>query len=563
MRALVECVPNFSDGRNQDTIQAISAAISSVPGVALLNVEPDPDYNRTVVTFVGDPLASVEAAFRAHKVAAQRIDMTKQTGNHPRMGAADVVPFIPIANSSMKECVTLAELYAERVWTELGIPMYLYEAAARKPDRRNLASIRAGEYEGLEAKLRDENWAPDIGKPVFVPKSGATVTGARFFLVAYNVNIDTPDSKLVNEIALDIRSLGRPKVDENGQPVLNEKGKKIFIPGRLKEIKAMGVPLERDGRSLSQVSINVINYRITAPHTAFDEVVNDATKLGLKITGSEIVGLVPQEALVLAGKHSLEKKGVSSNAISDDDLMMKGVDYLGLNDLYPFDVSEKVIEKIVEKKFGSSSTEALVDLSVENFTNKVASDSPAPGGGSVAAAVAAQGVALLEMVCCLTVGKKKYEAVWDELSKIREEIMPYRQELVRAVDRDTIAFNSLMAAMKMPKETEPDKAIRKQAILDATRFATQVPLHVVRIASTALQFAQDIAAKGNTNALSDVGVGASMLLAGARGAMMNVMINLPGLPEPEQIIIRHQLEQLMESTERVAASVVAEVQSKL
>ncbi len=563
MRALVECVPNFSEGRNQETIKLISDAISSVSGVALLNVEPDPDYNRTVVTFAGDPLATVEAAFRAHKVAAEHIDMTKQTGNHPRMGAVDVVPFIPISGVTTQECVALSELYAQRVWDELGIPMFLYEAAARKPDRKNLASIRAGEYEGLAEKLKDPHWTPDIGEPVFVPKSGATVTGSRFFLIAYNVDIECPDEKPANEIALNIRTLGRPKVDEQGKPVLNDNGKKTFIPGRLKEIKAMGVPLERGGRKLSQVSINVINYRVTAPHQAYEEVVKDAAAMGLKVSGSEIVGLVPQEALILAGKFTIDKSGTKSTGLTADELMHKGIEYLGLNDLYPFDPTEKVIEKIIEKRFSSGSEESLIVLSVEEFTSQVASDRPAPGGGSVAAMAAAQGVALLEMVCALTVGKKKYEDVWEELANVKEELTPLRNELIRAIDRDTLAFNSLMAAMKLPKETDGEKALRKLAILDATRFATQVPLHVVRIVAKSLQYAANIAAKGNKNALSDVGVGASMLLAGARGAMLNVMINLPGLPETEQQIIKLRLEELMGGVEQTAEIVVNSVKSKL
>ncbi|MDK9699815.1 MAG: glutamate formimidoyltransferase [bacterium] len=562
MRALVECVPNFSEGRNPETIRLISNAISSVPGVALLNVEPDADYNRVVVTFAGDPLASVEAAFRAHKVAAERIDMTRQTGNHPRMGAADVVPFIPISGITMTECVRLSELYAHRVWEELGIPMYLYEAAARTPERKNLATIRSGEYEGLEEKLRDPHWKPDIGDAVFVPRSGATVTGARFFLIAYNVNIDNPDPKFANEIALNIRSLGRPKVDENGKPILNDKGKKIFVPGRLKDIKAMGVPLERDGRKISQVSINVINYRNTPVHVVYEEVLKDAPEYSLQVSGSEIVGLVPQDALVLAGKHALEKNGGTWEGKSSDELLHAGVEYLGLNDLYPFDVNEKVIEKIVEQKFGGEEA-LLTDLSVERFTTEVASESPAPGGGSVSAAAAAQGVALLEMVCALTVGKKKYEEVWDEMKQVRCELRPLREELIRSVDRDTQAFNALMAAMKLPKETEADKATRKQAMLDATRYATQVPLHVVRTIAHAVQFAPDIAAKGNKNALSDVGVGAALLRAGARGALLNVLINLPSLPEPEQQIIKHQVETLFDTVDRIASSVVQSVQASL
>lgn len=559
MRALVECVPNFSEGRNPETIQLISGAISSVPGVALLNVEPDADYNRTVVTFAGDPLAAVEAAFRAHRVAAERIDMTVQKGNHPRMGAADVVPFIPISGLSMADCVQLSEIYAERVWNELGIPMYLYEAAARSADRRNLANIRAGEYEGLAEKMKDPKWAPDFGDPVFNARSGATVTGARFFLIAYNVNIDNPDPKFAHEIALNIRSLGHPKLGPDGKQEVNEKGKKVFIPGRLKDIKAMGVPLDRDNRKLSQISVNVINYRTTPVHTVFDEAKHDADAMGLKVTGSEIVGLVPMEALVEAGKRSV---GDTATGLSPDELMHKGVAYLGLNDLYPFDCDEKVIEKIVDKRFGGVE-ELLSTLTVEAFTASVASESPAPGGGSVAAAAAAQGVALLEMVCSLTVGKKKYEDVWEELAAVKKSLEPLREELIRSIDRDTSAFNALMAAMKLPKETDLDKAKRKAAMLDATRYATQVPLHVLRVAANAIQVAPSIAEKGNRNALSDVGVGASMLLAGARGALLNVQINVPGLPDAEQDIVRRAADVYFSEVERVATTAINEVQAKL
>lgn len=560
MRALVECVPNYSEGRNLETIKAITDAISSVQNVALLNVEPDPDYNRVVVTFAGEPLAVVEAAFRGHKVAAELIDMSVQKGNHPRMGAADVVPFIPIRGIGMDECAKLSELYAERVWTELGIPCYLYEHAARKPERRNLATIRAGEYEGLEEKLKDANWKPDVGEAVFVRKSGATVTGSRFFLIAYNVNINHTDEKLANEIALTIRSLGKPKVDAHGKPVLNDKGKKIFIPGRLKEIKAMGVPLERNGRNLSQVSVNVINYRTTPVHVVFDEVCKEAKLMGLEVTGSELVGLIPQEALVEAGKHYALIDNL--NLTTEDELIRLGVAKLGLSDLSPFSLDEKVIEKIVSKKFHSTD-EALTVQSVSSFTANVGSESPAPGGGSVAALASAQGTALLEMVCSLTIGKKKYESVWEELSNVKSVLSPLRLELLLSVERDTLAFNQLMKAMKLPKETEEQKLFRKQKIADATHYATEIPFQVMKLSFQALSYANQIGQQGNTNALSDVGVGAQMLLSGIRGAYFNVLINLPGLGLDLQEQYRTEAKKIMVETDTLARIVVNEIESKL
>ncbi|MCX7834742.1 MAG: glutamate formimidoyltransferase [bacterium] len=560
MRAIVECVPNYSEGKNSETIQAISDAISSVPNVALLNVEPDADYNRVVVTFAGEPFAVVEAAIRGHRVAAERIDMTTHKGNHPRMGAADVVPFIPIRGITMEECVKLSELYAERVWAELGIPCYLYEYAARTPERKNLAKIRSGEYEGLPEKLKDPNWLPDVGDPIFVPKSGATVTGARFFLIAYNVNINHTDVSHATDIAYTIRSLGKPVLDAEGKQVVDEKGKKKFIPGRLKEIKAMGVPLERNGRKLTQVSVNVINYRVTPVHVVYDEVVKEASAKGLDVTGSEIVGLIPQEALVEAGKHYAKQKNLEIQ--NEDDFLELGATYLGLSDLSPFIIEEKVIEKIVAQKL-SLSEKALTIQTLSEFSTNVASESPAPGGGSVAANSSALGVSLLEMVCSLTIGKKKFENVWEQLSKVRTELALNRYELLAAVERDTIAFNQIMKAMKLPKTTDEEKAIRKSALQKATLKATEVPLKVMQVSLEALKQAPLIAQLGNPNALSDVGVGAEMLLSGVRGAYFNVLINLSGLTEDHQKTFREHSKEIAEQAEQIAQTTIKEIENKL
>lgn len=560
MNAIVECVPNYSEGRNSATIQAICDAVSSVPNVALLNVEPDADYNRVVVTFAGEPFAVVEAAVRGHRVAAELIDMTVHKGNHPRIGAADVVPFIPISGISMEECVKLSELYAERVWLELGIPCYFYEYSARSAERKNLAKIRAGEYEGLAEKLKDPNWAPDVGDPIFVPKSGATVTGARFFLIAYNVNINHPDPSFATDIAYTIRTLGRPILDESGKQLVDEKGKKMFQPGRLKEIKAMGVPLERNGRKLTQVSVNVINYRITPVHVVYDEVVKEAKAKGLEVTGSEVVGLIPQEALVTAGKHCANQRNLDIQ--NSDDLMELGATYLGLNDLGPFIIEEKVIEKAVAKKLRFSQPSLTVQP-LSDFCANVASDSPAPGGGSVAANASALGVGLLEMVCSLTIGKKKFESVWEELSNIRTSLDLLRYDLLIAIERDTLAFNQLMAAMKLPKETEEQKTFRKQSILQATLKATEVPYFVMQKSLDALKFAPTIAQKGNPNALSDVGVGSQMLFSGIQGAYLNVLINLPGLTEDQQKQFRESAKHILEESENLTKSILNEIRLKL
>jgi len=343
MDRVVECVPNFSEGKDQEVINSLAAAISGTPHVKLLNVDPNPDYNRVVITFVGTPETVGEAAFRATAVAAEKIDMRKHKGEHPRIGAADVVPFVPVRGVSMKECVEIALSYGRRVWNELRIPIYLYEEAATKEERRNLAAIRKGEYEGLPAKLADPEWAPDIGLPEFNAKSGATVTGAREFLIAYNVNLNTPDSKLAHEIALRIRESGRPLRDKQGKVVLDEHGEKVMIPGSLKAIKAIGVYLE--AHHIAQVSINVVNYRITPPHVAFEEVKKEAEKLGLKVTGSEIVGLIPKEALLMAGRFYSKE----NSSASEEQLIQTAIEHLGLSQLEPFEPKKKIIEYLLEQ----------------------------------------------------------------------------------------------------------------------------------------------------------------------------------------------------------------------
>lgn len=515
---LVECVPNFSEGRDLEKVKAITREIESTPNVTLLDVDPGESTNRTVVTFIGTPEGVKEAAFKAVKKAAEVIDMNLHTGAHSRIGATDVCPFVPVSDISMEDCIHIAEEVAERVGSELGIPVYLYEEAARIPARRNLATIRAGEYEGLAEKLKDPEWAPDYGPSVFNPKSGATVIGAREFLIAYNINLNTRDKSLAHHIALNIREKGRARRDEDGEIVRDQQGKTIKDPGKFKSVKAVGWYIEDYG--IAQISINFTNYKISPPHLVFDQVIKEAEKVGLRVTGSELVGLIPKDALLMAGKHYL-KKQKKSPGVPEEELIRTAVMSLGLNDVTPFDPRKKIIEyqfKDIEN--------SLLDLNLRQFANELSIDSPAPGGGSVAALCGALSASLTSMVANLTVGKKKYENVQTKVKNLAEKAQTLKDTMLKDIDLDTRAFNKVMDAFRMKKKTEEQIEIRNRAIEDANKEATRIPLRVLENCVEALELAKEAALHGNKNSLSDAGVGALTARAGAVGALYNVKINL-------------------------------------
>lgn len=522
---LVECVPNFSEGRDREKINAITKEIESTPQVTLLDVDPGESTNRTVVTFIGTPEGVKEAAFKAIKKASEVLDMSQHTGAHSRIGATDVCPFVPVTGVTMEDCVQIAHEVGERVAKELNIPVYMYEEAAQKPERRNLATIRIGEYEGLPEKFKNPEWAPDYGKPVFNPKTGATVIGAREFLIAYNINLNTRDRKLAHAIALNIRERGRAKRDKEGKIIRDDSGKSIKIPGKFKEIKAVGWYIEDYG--IAQISINFTNYKITPPHIVFDEVQKEAKKLGLRATGCELVGLIPKEAMLMAGRYYLEKQG-KSPGVPEEELIRTAVISLGLNDVSPFEPEKKIIEYQFKEVENS-----LLDLNLREFANELSMDSPAPGGGSTAALSGALSTALSSMVSNLTVGKKEYESVQKEMKKFAMSAQDLKDEFLRAVDLDTIAFNKVMDALKLPKKTDEQKEEKARAVEEASQEATLVPLGVLEKSIEALKLAKEVALKGNKNSVSDAGVAGLMAQAAAEGAYYNVKINLPGLEDAD------------------------------
>jgi glutamate formiminotransferase/formiminotetrahydrofolate cyclodeaminase len=502
---LVECVPNFSEGRNRAVIDAIAEAIRSAEGVTLLDVDPGVDTNRTVVTFLGAPEAVLEGAFAGIARASELIDMSKHSGAHSRIGACDVCPFVPVRGIEMEECVRLARRLGQRVGEELSIPVYLYEEAATRKERRNLAEIRRGEYEGLAAKLKDPDWQPDFGPAKFNQKSGATVIGAREFLIAYNFNLNTKDVKIANRIAGSIREAGR-------------KG----VPGKFKHVKAVGWYMQ--DFNCAQVSMNLTNYKKTPLAQVFDEVCAQAERQGVRCTGSELVGLIPEDCLLQAGRHFLEKAGKSAG-VPRSELVRIAVVSLGLNELYPFKPEEKIIENRIPDP------RPLIEMSLSGFVDETSTNSPAPGGGSVAALCGALASALCCMVGQLTVGKKGYEDAWEEMKKLCEEAQEHKDFLLRAVDDDTAAFNEIMAALRMPKKTGEQKAARKKAIEAGTRQAIDVPLRVLRRVHSAMPLVEKTARRGNRNSLSDAGVAASCFSAAAEGAFYNVSINMAGIED--------------------------------
>ncbi|MDW7760930.1 MAG: glutamate formimidoyltransferase [Acidobacteriota bacterium] len=520
---LVECVPNFSEGRDSAKIQAIVREIEATAGVKLLDVDPGEATNRTVVTFVGTPESAGEAAFRAVRKAAEILDMRTHKGAHSRIGATDVCPFVPVTGVEMSDCVRLAEELGARVASELDIPVYLYEEAARRPERRNLASIRAGEYEGLAEKLGRTDWAPDFGRPVFNPKSGATVIGAREFLIAYNINLNTRERRLAQEIALNIREGGRAKRDKDGRIIRKADGTAVKIPGKFQAVKAVGWYIDDYG--IAQVSINFTNYKITPPHIVFDDVVREAEKLGLRVTGSELVGLIPKDALLGAGRYYLEKQG-KSPGVPEDELIRTAVLSLGLSDLSPFEPDKKIIENWFRDQ-----GPALKDMTLKEFANELSMDSPAPGGGSAAALCGVLSGALSAMVANLTYGKKEYLSVLDDMKTVSLKSQDLKDRMLKAVDDDTRAFNKVMEAVKLPKGSAEQAEERDRAVEEATREATEVPLRVLEMAVELLKLAAVAADKGNRNSLSDAGVAGLAAQTAAVGAYYNVRINLPQIQD--------------------------------
>jgi glutamate formiminotransferase/formiminotetrahydrofolate cyclodeaminase len=546
---LVECVPNFSEGRNMAVIDAITGVISDTEGAHLLDVDPGKDTNRTVVTFVADPDSAVEAAFRAIKKASEVIDMSKHSGEHARMGATDVCPFVPVAGTTMEDCVELANRLGKRVGEELGIPVYLYEEAATAPDRRNLASVRSGEYEGLEKKFQDPHWKPDFGPAEFNPKWGATAISARKFLIAYNINLNTKSAKIANDIAMSIREAGRNKRDEKGKFVRDENGTPITQPGTLSACKAVGWYIDEYQRA--QISMNLTDFDVTPPHLAFDECVRQAQERGVRVTGSELVGLIPLDAMLQAGRHFLTK-AKESTGVPQQDLIETAVQSMGLREVAEFDPGQKVIEYRV------ASETPLVDLTVTSFVDLTSTDAPAPGGGSVAALMASMSGALTSMVANLTVGKKGYKKVWEEMRDVAPQAQTLKDAFLTAVDDDTFAFDAVMDAMKLPKKSEEEQRRRGEAIVRATKEAVEVPLGVLRGCREALPLIEAVAQKGNVNSLSDAGVAALALRAAAGGALLNVLINLPGLSDRDYIdrTSRDGLQILEEVKERCHAVVM-------
>jgi glutamate formiminotransferase/formiminotetrahydrofolate cyclodeaminase len=509
MKKIVECVPNFSEGRDMAVIDQISAEIKKIAGVELLDVDPGRDTHRTVVTFAGSPAAVEEAAFQAIKKAAELIDMSRHSGAHPRMGATDVCPFVPVAGVTMAECVEIAKKLGRRVGEELAIPVYLYEEAASNDERKSLAYIREGEYEGLAEKLKKKEFKPDFGKAVFNPKAGATVIGAREFLIAYNVNLNTRNVKLAKEIANRMREKGRVVKDP-------ATGAKETVPGTLKAVRAVGWYIAE--YQMAQISVNLLNYNTTPLHRVFEEAERLAIEFGVRVTGSELVGLIPLEAVLQAGRHYLRKQG-SCLGVDEKELVRTAVQSLGLAEISPFKPEHKIIEYRFRK------TGPLAAMNLVDFCAELASDSPAPGGGSIAALNGALSAGLSAMVGNLTYGKKGYEGVRNEMENVAEKGQALKDFFIEAIDKDTEAFNCLMAAFALPKKSDEEKKLRQDAIEEATKGATLIPFGVLEKSLAVAELALAVAQKGNRNSLSDAGVAGLTAAVCAEGALYNVLIN--------------------------------------
>jgi len=531
MTPIIECVPNFSEGQDLLIIQSITKEIEIIPGVRLLNVDPGKATNRTVVTFVGPPAAVVEAAFQAIRKAGELIDMTRHMGEHPRMGATDVCPLIPVSGISMEETAHWAEVLGARVGNELGIPVYLYEGAQKNKSRSNLSVIRAGEYEGFAEKIKKPEWKPDFGPAVFDQKRGATVIGARDFLVAYNVNLNTTSVRRANSIAFDVREAGRVKREGdpiNGVIVQGVNGDPVMLPGTLKSVKAIGWFIEEYG--IAQISMNLTNISVTPLHIAFDEVCRKAEARGIRVTGSELVGLVPLQSLLDAGRYFLKKQNRSAG-VSEKELIRMAILTMGLDELGPFKPKERIIEYLLK----DPSDEKLVTLSLAGFADETASESPAPGGGSVAAYLGALGASMGTMVANLSAHKKGWDERWEIFSDWAEKGSSYKKELLQLVDADTKAFEGIVRARALPKATKEEQAKRTKAMQEATFYAIEIPFRVMQIALKTMDVLYAMALDGNPNSSSDAGVGALCARSAVFGAYLNVRINAKGSESDQKI----------------------------
>ena len=560
MKQIIECVPNFSEGKDMGVIKQITDQIESVEGIKLLDVDPGKATNRTVVTFVGEPEQVLEAAFRAIKKASEVIDMRHHKGEHPRFGATDVCPLVPVANITMEEVVKYAHKLAERVGNELKIPIYCYENAAFNEKRKNLANCRSGEYEGLKKKLAEPEWKPDFGPAQFNATAGATAVGARDFLVAYNVNLNTTSVRRANAIAFDIREKGRKKREGNpitGKLVKDEKGNPVMIPGSLKACKAIGWFIEEYG--VAQISINLTNISITPVHIAFEEACKKAQERGLRVTGSELVGLIPKKAMIDAGKYFLRKQN-RSVGVSESEIIKIAIKSLGLDDLKPFNPKEKIIEYLLE----DTTQKRLIDFTCKEFANETASESPAPGGGSVSAYLGALGVSLGTMVANLSSHKPGWDERWEEFSNWAEKGQALKDELLYLVDEDTASFNKIMDAFSLPKSTDAEKEVRTNAIQEATKYATEVPFRTMQKAYESMEILKAMTITGNPNSVTDAGVGALCARTAVIGAFLNVKINASGLTDKKfvnDIIAKGK--DIEEKTKLLESEILAIVEEKI
>src|SRR5437762_10490566 len=561
MQKLIECVPNFSEGRDQNVIRQITDMIESVDGVSLLDVDPGASTNRTVVTFVGGPDAAVEAAFRAIKKASELIDMHKHKGAHPRMGATDVCPFIPVSNVSWDEAIACANRLGQRVGDELKIPVYLYEKAAKNEARSNLSIIRAGEYEGFFEKIRQPEWKPDFGPEIFSEKSGATVIGVRDFLVAYNVNLNTKSVRRANSVAFDVREQGRVQTEDGtpwGKPLLDANSEPIRIPGMLTHVKGIGWFVKEYG--IAQVSMNLTNIEETPLHAAFDACCESAARRGLRVTGSEIVGMVPKKSLVDAGRYFL-KKQQWSEGFSEEELIDIAVRSMGLGELKPFIPKEKVIELKIES---ADPKPSLTKMNVRDFCNETLSDSPAPGGGSVAALMGALGASLGGMVANLSAGKRGWDDKLEYFSDWAVKAQQLKDELLALADEDTAAFNKVMDAFVLPHNSAEEKEEHPAAVGAATKHAAEIPLKVMETAAKSYELLSEMADNGNPASVSDVGVGALATRASIEGAAMNVRINLGQLKDEKfKIHLQERVDKVSMDSEAQFKRIVQVVESKL
>ena len=563
-KQIIECVPNISEGRNKAIIKQVTDEIERVKGVKLLDVDPGEATNRTVITFVGAPDAVLEAAFQCVKKAAQLIDMRHHHGAHPRMGATDVCPLIPVSGITLEECAVLARKLAERIANELQIPCYCYEAAARTPERRNLAICRKGEYEGLAERMTVEAEAPDFGARPWdegVARTGCTAVGARDFLIATNFNLNTTSTRRANAIAFDVREKGRPKREGGspvGKPMKDENGKTIMIPGTLKGTKAIGWFIDEYG--IAQVSMNITNINVTPLHVAFDEVCRCAQNRGIRVTGTEIVGLIPKRTLIDAGKYFLRKQN-RSTGIPEEDILQIAIKSMGLDDLKEFNPREKVIEYLLEDE---NKSKKLIDLTVKGFADETSRESPAPGGGTISAYMGALGAALGTMVANLSSHKAGWDARWEEFSNWADKGQKIQAELMTLVDEDTEAFNRIMEAFGLPKKTEEEKAARSAAIQAATLFATQVPLHTMQASFKVFELCKAMAEEGNPNSVSDAGVGVLAARAAVLGAGLNVKINASGLKDRETADkLVGEANELIKKANKLEAEIMKIVEEKL